>query len=202
MMLSMKSTNAHRSCPCTLVTIVLGLFPMLAQAHPGHGINGFGSGISHPLGGLDHILAMIAVGLWAVQTGKSARWGLPLAFVGAMIFGGLAGMVYVPRPFVEHGILASVVILGALLASATRLSLGFSLAAAGVFGLFHGYAHGAEISDSAGAWSYHAGFALATVLLHALGIGAALLMERFARFQCLRPVGAAIALAGFLLFIA
>ena len=203
MIQSIPSTNARRARARGFVTIALVLFPIAAQAHPGHGANGFGSGMSHPFSGLDHILAMIAVGLWGVQTGGRARWCLPLAFVVAMIAGSLAGMAHAPLPFVEHGILASVVILGALLASATRLPLVASIVACGVFSMFHGYAHGAEMSASVSAWSYNAGFAVATMLLHGTGMGAALIVDRFARLQCLRAAGAAIALAGLLLvFIA
>jgi urease accessory protein len=175
---------------------------MLGYAHPGHGVDDFGSGLSHPLNGLDHILAMLAVGLWAVQAGGLALWCLPLAFVSSMVAGGLAGRTHLPLPMVEHGIFASVVILGALLASATRLDLGLSASIVGFFGLFHGYAHGAEMPDSAGALSYGSGFVLAAMLLHGVGIGGALIVERFARMPWLRFAGAGLALAGFLLFIA
>jgi urease accessory protein len=181
--------------------IVLSLLPVVAQAHPGHGVTGFNAGLEHPISGLDHILAMVAVGLWAVQLGGRAIWMVPLSFVGAMIAGGALGMAHVPLPFVEHGILASVLILGLLIALAARLPLGASMAVVGVFALFHGHAHGADMPGTSAVLGYGFGFALATTLLHGAGMSVGFLARKAAQTQWVRLAGVAIALAGmFLIF--
>src|SRR3546814_827787 len=117
--------------------------PALAHTYGVYG-GGFGAGFSHPLGGLDHVLAMVAVGVWAAQIGGRAMWLVPAAFVAAMIGGGLVGMAGVPLPMVELGIVASVVLLGALIALQSRLPLPLSMALVALFALFHGHAHGLE----------------------------------------------------------
>lgn len=143
--------------------------PAFAHLNPAeHG--SFPAGFSHPLFGADHILAMVAVGLWAYLNGGKAIWIVPSAFVGTMLAGfglALAGM---PLPFVEPAILASVVALGLLVAMAVKLPVVPAAAIVGVFALFHGHAHGGEIG-TAGEFSYAAGFALATAGLHVAGIG-------------------------------
>lgn len=139
-----------------------------ALAHPG-AAGGFAAGIAHPLSGADHLLAMVAVGLWAGLCGGRAMGLLPSAFVGAMTLGfslALAGLVL---PGVEPMILASVIVLGALVALAVRMELRVATALVALFGLFHGWAHGAEAGGAALAFA--PGFVLATVLLHAAGVG-------------------------------
>jgi urease accessory protein len=142
----------------------------LAQAHPGHNFSGFDAGLAHPLHGIDHILAMVAVGLWAVQLGGRALWLVPAAFVSVMTLGGALGMAGISLPGVEVGIAASVLILGLLTMLAVRLPLGASMAIAGLFALCHGFAHGAEMPVSSAGLDYALGFILATAFLHAAGL--------------------------------
>src|SRR5262249_25638018 len=125
---------------------LVALTPVLAQAHilPGEA-HGFTSGLNHPLHGLDHILAMVAVGLWAAQLGGRALWVLPASFVGFMTLGGALGMSGMHLPLVEAGIIASVVALGIFVAASARLPLLASVAVTGLFAMFHGHAHGTEI---------------------------------------------------------
>jgi urease accessory protein len=167
-----------------------------AHAHVGIGATtSLGAGFAHPLSGLDHIAAMVAVGLWAALKGGRAVWVWPAAFVGVMLVGGALGIAGVAVPLVEPGILASVVALGLLVALAADLPVAAGAAIIGVFALFHGHAHGAEIPETAGGLEYLAGFALATALLHAAGIGAGLLLG--SRFRgVVRLAGAATAAAG------
>jgi urease accessory protein len=139
--------------------------------------------------GLDHLLAMVAVGLWAAQLGGRAAWLIPAAFVSVMTAGAGLGMSGVHLPLVEQGIIASVVVLGLLIATAARLPLVASAGLVGVFALFHGVAHGTEMPASASGFAYAAGFALATATLHAIG----LLAAKATRVQWVRIAGAAIA---------
>jgi urease accessory protein len=128
------------------------------------------AGLSHPFSGADHMLAMIAVGLWAAQIGGKARWTVPAAFASMMAVGFLMAMNGVYLPFVEPGILASVVGLGLLVALAVRIPSAASAALVGVFALFHGHAHGGELG-AATPLSFAAGFVIATAILHAIGLG-------------------------------
>ncbi len=170
------------------------------HAHPGHNVSGFAPGLAHPLSGLDHVLAMVAVGLWAAQIGGRARWAVPATFVGAMTLGGILGMAGIPVPFVEQGILVSVFLLGLLIAFAVRLPLAATAPLVGVFALCHGYAHGAEAPAHASALTYSLGFILATTTLHAIGIGLGVMIQRFCSPALVRAGGVAvIALGGLLL---
>ena len=122
------------------------LVPSLAHAHVGVGeTSGFAHGFGHPLSGLDHICAMVAVGLWAAQMGGRAIWAVPLTFVTVMAFGGLLGMMHVDVPFIETGIVVSVLTLGVFIAAAVRLPLIASIIVVGLFAICHGHAHGAEM---------------------------------------------------------
>jgi urease accessory protein len=146
-----------------------------AFAHVGVGAtSGFAAGFEHPFSGLDHLTVMIAVGLWAALKGGRALWVWPAAFVGVMLIGGALGMAHVPVPFVEPGILASVVALGLLVALAVDLPVWTGAVIIGAFALLHGHAHGTEVPETASGIEYMAGFAIATALLHAIGITAAL----------------------------
>lgn len=152
--------------------------PAFAHLDPAeHG--SFMAGFSHPLFGTDHILAMVAVGLWAAllaqSTDRRALWLVPAAFVGTMAFGFVAAMVELPLPFVEPVILVSVVVIGLLAAVALNVPVAAAMAIVGFFAFFHGHAHGGEIGE-AGAWPYAVGFAVATALLHAAGVLAGLLL--------------------------
>ena len=184
---------AKRLC---LAAILLMAAAMPAYAHVGIGTtSSLTAGFMHPLSGLDHMTVMIAVGLWAALKGGKAIWAWPAAFAGVMLVGGALGMLHMPLPFVEPGILASVVALGLLVALATDLPVSTGAAIIALFALFHGDAHGTEVPENAGGLEYMAGFAVATVLLHAAGIAAGLSLGR--RFRGLaRIAGAACAAIG------
>lgn len=190
--------------PRNIFALLALALPSFAHAHAGAGeASGWMHGLSHPFSGLDHVCAMIAVGLWAAQMGGRALWRVPLAFVSVMILGGLLGMAAIPVPFIEAGIGMSLLVLGVLIAAAVRLPLPVSIAIVGVFALFHGYAHGAEMPQSISGLGYAAGFMLATALLHASGMGTALFLKRLERAMLLRAAGAAIAsCGGYLWFVA
>jgi len=180
-----------------LLFFLAALLPQLAYAHVGAGgAEGLLRGIAHPLGGIDHLLAMVAVGLWAAQRGGRALWLIPAAFVLVMAAGGIAGTLGAPLPFVEQGILASLLVLGLLIAAAARLPLPLSTALVGLFALFHGHAHGAEMPAHAPGLVYGAGFVLATAFLHAAGIGAAFAGRRLGQALLVRLSGGLIAGCG------
>lgn len=187
-----------------LVFVLLTLLlPSFAHAHIGAvGASGWVHGLSHPFSGLDHVCAMIAVGMWAAQMGGRALWRVPLAFVSVMMLGGLLGMAAIPAPFIEAWIGMSLLVLGVLIAAAARLPLSVSIAMVGVFALFHGYAHGAEMPQHIEGLGYAAGFMLATALLHASGMGIALFLKQMGRVKLLRATGAAIASCGGYLWFA
>jgi urease accessory protein len=181
---------------------VVFLFSTCAGAHahliPGDA-RGFGSGFAHPLHGLDHLLAMIAVGLWAAQLGGRARWAVPASFMGVMIVGAALAMSGLRLPFVEEGVLLSVLVLGFLITFASRFPLAASMAIVGLFAIFHGHSHGTEIPVNAVGFAYGAGFALATAALHGCGIGLGCL-ARFVSLPVVRWAGAGIAVAGICLW--
>lgn len=139
---------------------------------------------------------MAAVGLWAAQMGGRALWRVPLVFAGVLSLGGMLGMAGVPIPFAEGGIVMSLLVLGVLIAGAVHLPLAVSVAIVGLFALFHGYAHGAEMPQAASGMEYAAGFVLATALLHVCGIAIGLLAKNHGRAEWLRLAGAVIALCG------
>jgi urease accessory protein len=176
---------------------VLLVFPSIAMAHTGVGdTSGFMHGFSHPIYGFDHLLAMLAVGLWAVQIGGRATWIVPSAFVAVMVLGGILGFSGVPLPFVETGILASVLILGVFIAGAFRLPTIISVLIVGIFAMFHGYAHGAEMPTSIGAASYSLGFAFSTAVIHSVGIASGLGLRQLNFEKLSRYAGGAIMLSG------
>lgn len=155
----------------------------------------FAAGFSHPLFGLDHILAMVAVGLWAAMQGGRAIWIVPSAFVGTMAIGFAAAIAGIPLPFVEPVILASVIFIGIATALALPIPTGAVAAMVGFFAFFHGHAHGGELGE-AGAWQFALGFIVATGVLHAVGIGIGLALGRFGGKALSRIAGAATALGG------
>lgn len=168
--------------------------PAFAHLDPSeHG--SFAAGFSHPLFGLDHILAMVAVGLWAAMQGGRAVWVVPAAFVGTMALGFAAAIAGVPLPFVEPVILASVIFIGIAVALALPIPTSAVAAMVGFFAFFHGHAHGGELGD-AGAWEFAVGFIGATGVLHAVGIGGGLALARFGGKVLSRVAGAATALGG------
>ena len=177
--------------------ILFALLPTAALAHAGHEIaRPFAGGLAHPLGGADHLLAMVAVGLWAALAGGRAVWAMPVTFVAAMLAGGALGAGGVALPMVEPLIVASSIVIGAAVALALRPSLGASLPLVALFGIMHGHAHGVE-GPAQGLLAYAAGFALATAALHLAGIGLARLGPMAARL-----IGAATAAAGLALTVA
>jgi urease accessory protein len=195
----MKNQIASSASKLKLAGIfaLAGLTPLLAQAHPGHRVaNGFAGGFSHPLLGLDHILAMVAVGLWAAQLGGRSLWAVPAAFVGLMAVGGALGMAGIHVPMVEAGILASVLVLGIVIAAAVKPPMFVGMALVGLFALFHGHAHGTEIPAAASGFTYALGFVLATIALHACGVALGIFTQKEMSARTLRFAGAAIALAG------
>jgi urease accessory protein len=163
----------------TLALAALCLFAGTASAHTGeHTASGFASGLAHPLLGLDHLLAMIAVGLWAAQQGGRTLWAVPTAFVGAMLMGGgLAGLGW-GLPHVETAIALSVLVLGVLITTRRQWAVAAGMAIAAGFALFHGYAHGLEMPQAASPLGYALGFVLATVCLHGMGIAGSLIGRR------------------------
>jgi urease accessory protein len=177
-----------------LGTLALLLAPAVAFAHPGHG-TGLIAGIAHPLTGMDHLLAMIAVGLWAAQQKGAARWALPCTFVGTMLIGGVLGFEGLQLPALESGIAASVLALGLAVALAVRPPLVLAVTATALFALFHGVAHGLELPAMSSPWTYAAGFVAATAALHAAGYGLVRALPQAAA-PLVRVLGALSALAG------
>ncbi len=192
--------------PGPLLFLAVLLLPAVASAHPGlpgH-THGFVNGFAHPLSGLDHLLAMTAVGLWAAQRGGRALWMVPLAFISVMASGGMLGMAgFGQIPLIEQAIAASVLVLGIFLAVAARLPMWASVLVIGLFAMFHGYAHGAEMPATASGLLYGLGFVLATATLHLFGIGLGLAAQKTNSMKVVRCAGVAIAACGiYLLFTA
>jgi urease accessory protein len=173
------------------------LWPSPALAHvQGGEAAGLLSGMRHPVSGLDHILAMVAVGLWGAQLGRPALWLLPVTFPMVMAFGGMLGLLGLALPGIEVGIAASAVLLGLMVACEARPPLWVAAALVGFFAIFHGHAHGAELPAGADAVLYSIGFVIATGCLHAAGIGVGLIYRWPAGKATLRLAGGAVALAG------
>jgi urease accessory protein len=184
----------------TLAIVSTLLVPQLAFAHVGLGdahdaLHGF----SHPLSGLDHMLAMVSVGLLAVNLGGRAVWAVPTSFVAMMIMGGVLGMAGLSLPLNEVGIGFSVLVLGSIIALSMRLPVSIAMALAATFALFHGFAHGAEMPENSSGLLFASGFVVSTLLLHgigiALGMGIARLSQAASRMT-LKIGGGAIALVG------
>jgi urease accessory protein len=176
------------------------LAPSLAFAHTGVGpTQGFAHGFMHPVSGIDHILAMVTVGVFAWQLGGRALWAVPAAFVAVMALGGALGMAGIGLPFVELGIALSVVVLGAVVALGVKPPLAAAMGLVGLMAIFHGHAHGAEMPENAGGLVYGLGFMVGTALLHLAGIGIGfaigLLGDRFGAVW-VRAAGAAVCASG------
>jgi urease accessory protein len=184
------------------IAALLATVPAVASAHIGvGGTVGFAHGLAHPIGGIDHVLAMVAVGIFAANLGGRALVAVPLAFMALMAVSGGAAMAGMPLPFVEAGIALSIVTLGLLVAARADWPVAAATALVGLFAVFHGHAHGTEMpADAAGA-IYALGFVLATGLLHLAGIAIGLRIgiagERTSR-QITQAGGAAVALVGLL----
>jgi urease accessory protein len=195
-----KLNNSNSNLPVwsSLLLLAFWLWPSTAGAHQETGtVWGFTSGFIHPLTGLDHITAMVAVGLWGAFLGAPAMWVLPVVFPLVMAFGGALGVLNVPLPGVETGIALSSVILGSVVAFAVRPPLWVAAVIVGSFAIFHGHAHGAEMPKAANAMTYAVGFVIATGLLHLSGIALGLLVRWSWGKKLVRLGGVAIAFVGF-----
>ena len=179
-------------------TLALCLQASVAIAHVGQGDipGGFVAGVEHPVFGVDHVVAMIAVGIWGAQLGQPAIWVLPVTFPLVMSIGGILGGLGLPMPGIEIGIAVSAIVLGCMIALAARPPLWVAAALVGTFAIFHGYAHGTELPDSANAIAFAAGFVIATGTLHALGILIGVANKWRRGGQVLRVIGGGIAACG------
>lgn len=193
----MSRLPAPRLRRCALLFAMAA--PCAVQAHPGHGLDhGWAQGILHPLAGLDHLLAMLGVGLWAAQLGGRARWALPGGFLAVMAIGALLGQSGTVLPGVESLILASVFVMGLVVATAQRAPQIVAMGLTTAFALVHGWAHGSEMSAGSDRGLYFGGFLMATALLLGAGLGMGQWATRCRRELWLRWAGAGIAIGGIL----
>jgi urease accessory protein len=198
--MTLPQTPSHRNAArrlTALATLWALVWLQPAAAHVEEGVaGGLVSGLLHPIMGPDHLVAMVAVGLWGAQLGPPALWVLPVVFPLVMALGGLLGLLGLPLPFIEMGIAASALLLG--LAVATRFRAGLALTASlvGLFAVFHGHAHGTELPASANALAYGIGFVVSTGLLHLAGILIGLLVRWPAGALAVRACGAVVAVIG------
>ena len=177
--------------------MVVALWPRLAMAHVTESeAGGFWSGLGHPVSGLDHVLAMISVGLWGAQLGQPAVWALPVTFPMVMAFGGMLGLMGLALPGVEVGIALSAVVLGLMIFREAQPPLWVAALIVGVFAIFHGHAHGTELPVGQSGLLYSIGFVMATGLLHATGIAIGLAHRWSAGKTALRAAGVLVAVAG------
>lgn len=190
------------TCKSTVraAAIALALSPAAAFAHTGIGeTSGFMHGFAHPVSGLDHILAMVMVGVFAYQLGGRALWLVPATFVLVMAMGGGLGVFGIDVPFVEVGIALSVIVLGAIVALDIKAPTAVAVGMVGLFAIFHGHAHGVEMPENAGSLAYAAGFMIATAVLYAVGVGLGLLIGKIGEqygSTVVRATGGAAAVAG------
>jgi urease accessory protein len=193
----MNTTRLNPLVRAMALAVFVFLCVQTAFAHPQKGeAVGFFTGFRHPISGLDHVLAMVAVGLWGAQLGAPAIWVLPVAFPMVMAFGGMLGLMGVPLPGIEYGIAFSAILLGAAVMFEVRPPLSIAAALVGFFAIFHGHAHGTELPPDQSALLYSMGFVIATGCLHALGIGIGT-VHRWAWGQTLlRVVGALVVMGG------
>jgi len=174
----------------------LAASPLPLAAHEGGSAAGLLSGLYHPISGLDHVLAMIAVGIWGAQLGSPAIWVLPVTFPMVMAFGGMIGLLGVGLPGAEVGIGLSALLLGLMIAIERRPDFRVAAALVGFFAIFHGYAHGAELPEGQSGLLYSIGFVASTGTLHATGIGIGVAHRWDWGKSTLRLMGAGIAMAG------
>ncbi len=195
----MRTAGRRTVARWTAVLAAGCLWAQPAAAHvQGGEAGGFVTGLVHPISGFDHVLAMVAVGLWGAQLGSPAIWLLPVAFPMVMALGGLLALVGVPLPGVEHGIAASAILLGAAVMLEWRPPLAAAAALVAFFAVFHGYAHGTELPPGQSALLYSMGFVVATGCLHAVGIGVGLVHRWPWGQKMIRAAGAVVAVAGVL----
>ncbi|WP_102959094.1 HupE/UreJ family protein [Mangrovicella endophytica] len=191
------STTAGQRVVClSAVLLLLWAKADPADAHIVSNAGGFSSGFEHPLTGSDHLLAMLAVGIWGAQMGGAAVWTLPVTFPLIMVVGGVLGMLGLPIPDVEVGIALSMIVLGGAIAAAWKAPGAVALVIVSVFAICHGYAHGAELPLAADPADYAVGFVIATGLIHVLGVAVGLVSGKFYDGIVSRCLGGLIALAG------
>jgi urease accessory protein len=186
----------------SLSSVIVGSLVLMATGAHAHALDGGGGlagGLAHPFMGLDHLLAMIAVGLWAAQLGRRAVWQVPLAFVAVMAMGFGLARLGLSVPVAEPMVVASVAVLGAIVAGAVRIPVGLGAALVSVFAVFHGFAHGIEMPAASSAWVYAAGFVIATASLHWVGLGLGMSLRRLP--IAARLGGAAISATGALMVV-
>ena len=185
-----------RTITSVVATVALLAFPSPLAAHEGGAAAGLLSGLLHPVSGLDHVLAMLAVGIWGAQMGPPAIWVLPVTFPMVMAFGGMLSLLGVPVPGVEIGIGLSALLLGFMVAIERRPAIEVAAVLVGFFAIFHGYAHGAELPEGQSGILYSIGFVVSTGTLHASGIGVGLIHRWDRGKRALRIAGAGIAAGG------
>jgi urease accessory protein len=176
-----------------------GVYAGAALAHAGHGdmgAGGFLDGLLHPATGLDHVVAMVAVGLWGAQLGAPAIWLLPVTFPLVMALGAVAGLIGIPLPHAVAGVALSGVILGAMVASAARPALWIAALIVAAFAVFHGHTHGTALPLSGVPLAFGAGFVISTGLLHLCGITIGLLNRHRTGARAIRFAGIVIAVTG------
>lgn len=184
----------RRSAPIGLIVLC---WVQVAHAHVQHGQSAsFTTGLRHPISGVDHVVAMIAVGLWGAQLGAPAIWLLPVAFPMVMAMGGMIGLIGLPLPGTEIGIAASAILLGGAVLSEARPPMTVAAIVVAFFAVFHGYAHGAELPPGQNGLLYSMGFVMATGCLHAVGISVGLVHRWLWGRTLLRLAGGAVAVAG------
>ncbi|MDG1463089.1 MAG: HupE/UreJ family protein [Gammaproteobacteria bacterium] len=191
--------TAHRSYSIYLAAAMTALVPDLVFAHDGASLpyGSFLGGLTHPVLGLDHFLAMVSVGIVSVQIGGRAIWTVPATFVVIMALGGLLGYINVGLSAIETGIAASVLVLGGAIAMDKKVPVVFAMCAVAIFAVFHGYAHGAEMPAVANPYTYVAGFMTGTIILHLMGVVVGDISQHYEKGKLLlRIAGAAIAGTG------
>jgi urease accessory protein len=195
----MKDARTEVWTKCAALAVTILLCAQVVEAHIQKGeAAGFWSGVRHPISGLDHVLAMIAVGLWGAQLGAPAIWLLPVAFPMVMALGGMMGLMGIPLPGTEIGIAASAILLGSAVMFESRPRLLIAASLVGFFAIFHGYAHGTELPPGQSGLLYSIGFVIATGCLHGVGIAIGLIHRWRWGQKVVRLAGAGVAVAGLL----
>jgi urease accessory protein len=186
--------------PLSVIAVSMAMMPTVALAHTGvGGTAGFSHGFMHPLTGIDHVLAMMMVGVFAWQLGGRALWLVPITFVLIMAVGGTLGVAGIGVPLVEAGIALSVIVLGAIVALRLKAPVAIAMAVVGLFAMFHGHGHGSEMPENTAGMAYGLGFMIATALLHLGGIAIGFLIGRIGDERgpvFVRATGAVAAVAG------
>jgi len=191
-----RSRPLDRALLAAAIVVAISASPLSLAAHEGGSAAGLFAGLFHPVSGLDHVLAMVAVGIWGAQLGAPAIWVLPVTFPMVMAFGGMAALLGLGLPGVELGIGLSALLLGAMVAFEQRPDLRVAIGLVGFFAVFHGHAHGTELPEGQSGLFYSIGFVVSTGLLHALGIGIGEVRRFSWGAPALRVAGGAIAIGG------